>query len=146
MDMNAQLYRDMSWGKMDWESTYAPQVYDMTGEAVGFKAGEMSKQAIAAAESDGYIFCWGTCGTSKANEEHRTGSTSGKFDQFVVAFRGGPPDYAWAGLATLSHPFTWTKYPTSTGIIMHEVHSHFVLTLFESNGFVTGFCDYAQPR
>lgn len=26
MDMNAQLYRDMSWGKIDWESTYAPKV------------------------------------------------------------------------------------------------------------------------
>ena len=28
MRSNALMYRDMSWGKLDWEDTYVPAIYD----------------------------------------------------------------------------------------------------------------------
>ena len=28
MRSNALMYRDMSWGKLDWEETYVPAIYD----------------------------------------------------------------------------------------------------------------------
>jgi hypothetical protein len=116
-------------------------VYPMNGQAEGFASGEMRDQSIAAAESDGWIFCWGPCGTSKAHPEHQAGSSAGKFDQFVVAFRAGPPTYAWSGLATLSHPFTWTEYPTTTGIMMHEIGHNFGM----NHGRTTKFRDDKYP-
>ena len=44
-----------------------------------------------------------------------------KYDQMVTAFRHGPPNCAWAGLAALSYAFTWTMYPSNVGTMVHEV-------------------------
>ena len=35
------------------------------------------------------------------------------------------PSYGWSGLATLSHPFTWTYYPAVSYVVQHEFGHNF---------------------
>ena len=35
------------------------------------------------------------------------------------------PDFGWSGLATLSHPFTWTYYPCVEYVVQHEFGHNF---------------------
>ena len=35
------------------------------------------------------------------------------------------PSYSWYGLATLSHPFTWTYYPSINYVVQHEFGHNF---------------------
>ena len=47
------FFRDMSWGKVDWDFTYAPMA-DMSTPAASAKASDLSAESIAAAEQAGY--------------------------------------------------------------------------------------------
>ena len=44
-----------------------------------------------------------------------------KYDQLVIAWRHGPPNCVWGGLAAISFPITWTSYPSGLGLMAHEV-------------------------
>ena len=47
------MFRDMSWGKVDWEFTYAPMA-DMSVPAASATASDLQTDSIAAAEQAGY--------------------------------------------------------------------------------------------
>ena len=57
MRSNALMYRDMSWGKLDWEETYVPAIYDSSvrASAGGLCGGSSTKlDSIDGALADGY--------------------------------------------------------------------------------------------
>ena len=55
MRSNALMYRDMSWGKLDWEETYVPAIYDSSVRAsAGCPGGSTRDESIANALADGY--------------------------------------------------------------------------------------------
>ena len=57
MRSNALMYRDMSWGKLDWEETYVPAIYDSSvrASAGGICGGDSTKlDSIDGALADGY--------------------------------------------------------------------------------------------
>ena len=47
------MFRDMSWGKVDWEFTYLPMA-DMSTPAASATASDLREESIAAAEQAGY--------------------------------------------------------------------------------------------
>ena len=47
------MFRDMSWGKVDWEFTYLPMA-DMSTPAGSATASDLREESIAAAEQAGY--------------------------------------------------------------------------------------------
>ena len=55
MRSNALMYRDMSWGKLDWEETYVPAIYDSSVRAsAGCPGGSTRDESIAGALAEGY--------------------------------------------------------------------------------------------
>ena len=55
MRSNALMYRDMSWGKLDWEETYVPAIYDSSVPAsAGCPQSSTKLDSIANALADGY--------------------------------------------------------------------------------------------
>ena len=47
------MFRDMSWGKMDWDFTYVPMA-DMSTPAASAIGADLRAESIAAAEQAGY--------------------------------------------------------------------------------------------
>jgi len=126
MEDTRLYYLDQSWGKVEYEYFYAP-IVDMATPAASSTAGSIKDDSLAATQALGYHWCGGPCGSNLAAEAYRDPSkasdlNSNYFDMAIIAFRADPPgNLAWAGLGVVGSAFTWTKYPTSAGIMEHEI-------------------------
>jgi hypothetical protein len=58
MRSNALMYRDMSWGKLDWEETYVPAIYDSSALPADRSCTQVSANtevdSVESALADGY--------------------------------------------------------------------------------------------
>eukprot|EP00286_Rhodomonas_abbreviata_P016574 CAMPEP_0181340362 /NCGR_PEP_ID=MMETSP1101-20121128/29796_1 /TAXON_ID=46948 /ORGANISM="Rhodomonas abbreviata, Strain Caron Lab Isolate" /LENGTH=1200 /DNA_ID=CAMNT_0023451487 /DNA_START=105 /DNA_END=3707 /DNA_ORIENTATION=+ len=132
MEDTRLYYLDQSWGKIEYEYFYAP-IVDMATPAASTGASSIREESLAATAALGYVWCGGPCGTNLADEKYQDPSqasdlNSSHFDMAIVAFRADNthgPFFYWAGLANLGSPWVWTKYPTSSALMEHEIGHNF---------------------
>eukprot|EP00960_Hanusia_phi_P025496 745687-Hanusia_phi.AAC.1 len=111
------FFSDSSWGLLKFEYHHMP-IVNMSTPAVSTTPGTVKTECLDALESQGYVYCGGPCGS-------RTAEKQGQFDAVILAMRISPPAVDWAGLGVVGNGFTWTMYPTSAGILEHEVGHNF---------------------
>ena len=130
MEDTRLFFSDSSWAKVDFEFFYSP-VLNLSTPAANSNSGTIKAEALAEAAKLGYVWCGGPCGTNLATSQYQSADQAsdliaGNFDMAVVAHRAGPPyNLGYAGLGMIGEGFSWTVYPTSAGVMEHEIGHNF---------------------
>ena len=112
----ALFYKDMSWGALTFNYTYAPVITLSAAECPSQTcgAGTVKELLTAGAAAKGYQYCGKPCASDV--------NAVGAYDQLIMAFHGHNPTWHWAGIGVVGNGVTWVKIGSSDAAVMeHEI-------------------------